>query len=239
MTAPQAPQRGRDLREWTSLAVLLSGAILAIYTFVYRDVLKPAARPTALDVTVTLAHVGHTTTQDLIQLRLLARNPTDRRVYIPALWYVVYGEKLTPTDTARFATTASQAPLQSITARGTDLSLVEVAATGRILSGGSWYDPLDKTADEYLFAIPASKYDFLEVRAWYIQVKDTVGLSTTRWTQLPDGQWTAELQLRGSSPDSLEVFAPKTNSRHAQWERRSGASENWAIATLPLWPAPK
>lgn len=240
MTAPQAPPRSRELREWASLTVVLSGAILAIYTFIYRDVLKPAARPTALDVTVTLARVGHSGDHDLIQLRLLARNPTDRRVYIPALWYTVYGEQLAPSDTGGFATAAGSAPLQSITARDMNLGLLEVAATGRILTElGSWYDPLDKTADEYLFAIPTNKYDFLEVRAWYIQVKDTVGLATTRWSQLPDGQWTAELMLRGLKADSLELYAPRTNSRHAVWERTTGASQNWAIATLPLWPASK
>src|SRR5262245_14017135 len=86
------------IREWTQFVVLLFATAWGVYTFVYKETILPARRPATLTVTATLEELARNDEQVLIRLRIRAVNHTDRKVYVPALWYRVRGIELSPQE---------------------------------------------------------------------------------------------------------------------------------------------
>jgi hypothetical protein len=223
MPDDRSASRALRIREWIQFGILIFATVWGVYTFVLRDVLRPAQRPTALEVTTTLQEIGQSAGNRLIQIRIVSGNPTDRRIYIPALWYTVWGRKVGKRDPARFLGAVDSAPLRSATARHAEITGNEVVASGRIyIENANWYEPHDKTTEEDVFAVPAQLYDFLVLEVQYFATRDTVGSGPPQWQLQPDGSW-----------------LPTLPNISQDWERKTGAGHNWSVSTLSLWPRAK
>ncbi|HET9868338.1 MAG TPA: hypothetical protein VFQ06_13655 [Nitrospira sp.] len=220
MPDERSTSRALRIREWIQFGILIFATAWGVYTFIFRDVLRPAQRPSALELTTTLQEIGQAAGYRLIQVRIVSANPTDRRIYIPALWYTVWGRTIGKRDPVGFLGAVDSAPRGTVTARHAEITGNEVVASGRIyIENATWYDPRDKTTEEDVFAVPVRLYDFLVLKVEYFATRDTVGSGPPQWELQPDGSWSPTL------PNISE-----------HWERKSGAQYNWSVATLSLWP---
>lgn len=228
--------RADAIREWTQLVVLLFATGFGVYTFAFKDIWQPARRPTALHLSNGLDEVGVNERYHLVRLRIEAVNPSDRRIYVPALWYSIRGKRLERQDTADFAASVEAVPQFETAARYTRIARSEVVASGRILvDNGSYYDPHDKTTNEAVFAVPTEMFEFLELRVDYLFARDTMGFGPPLWVPQETGEWDVALRIQSEGPkDSLELFDMR-KSVHREVERRNGAGHNWSVTTLALW----
>ena len=228
--------RPRQWREWVQFGILVFGVGWGVFTFILKDIWAPARRPGALDILSSLDEVGRAKADRLIRVRIIAANSSDRRIYVPALWYTVWGEGIARADAAAFLKALRSAPALSMTARHSKIVAAVVVASGRIaIENGTWYEPHDKTTNEAVFTIPAQGYDVLELQIKYIVTRDTVGLGSPRWDVLPSGEWMPTIMMKSKGRDSLEAF-DDSNPRHRKWEHDNGVGFNWSVATLSLWP---
>lgn len=226
------------LREWGQFAILLFATAWGVYTFVLKDIVAPAQRPTALEVAPSLEDIGGSEPDRLIRIRVACRNSTDRRIYVTALWYTVRGHRIAKRGSAPFLDEVRSAPPQTVTARDTRVIGTDVVASGRIFAGDHtvWWDPHDKTTYEYVFGVAAKHYDFLELTVRYQFTKDTTGVGPPRWTLLDDGTWHPSATVISAEGAGVELF-DDLNPRHRAMVLAGGAAESHSSTTLSLWPS--
>jgi hypothetical protein len=225
----------RTLREWTQFAILLFATGWGVYTFVYKETILPSRRPATLAVSTSLEEVGRTEKKALIRLRVHAVNRTDRKIYVPALWYTIQGYRLTEQTGAadEFRAQIEYAPQAEIHGRYSTVADADVVAVGTILNRVTdYYEPTDETSNEVLFEVPLDRYHALRVHAQFFLTRQTDGLSLNGWQVSESGELNPQLMLTNRPYD------PGFNAQHHAWALSSGAGFNWCSATLPLWPKP-
>jgi hypothetical protein len=160
-------------------------------------------------------------------------NRTDRKVYVPALWYTVCGLKLAEQpgdDVDEYRSQVEFAPEAEIQARYSSVAAADVVAVGTILGRvTSYYEPTDETTNEVLFEVPVDKYDALQARAQFFLTRETEGLAISGWSVGERGELDPKLLLSG------RPYEPEFNAQHYAWALSCGAGFNWASSTLALW----
>ena len=222
----------RTFREWTQFAILLFATGWGVYTFVYKETILPSRRPATLTVSASLEELGRTEEKALIRLRVHAVNRTDRKVYVPALWYTVHGLKLSEQSGQQedFRAQVEYAPQTEISARYSAITQYDVVAVGSILNRVTdYYEPTDETTNEVLFEVPLDRYDALQARAQFFLTRDTQGLAMSGWQVAESGELSPQLLLAG------RPYEPEFNAQHHAWALTAGAGWNWASTTLSLW----
>jgi hypothetical protein len=221
------------VKDWAQFAMLVFATAWGVYTFVFKETILPARRPATLTVTAKLEELGRHDSRILMRLRIHAVNRTDRKVYVPALWYSVRGLQLASQEDEIDAYRAriESRPNAEVQARYSAVAGADVVAVGAILSEvTSFYEPTDETTNEVLFEVPADYYDALETRAEFFVTKEIDGLSLAEWNVGPDGALAPKILLAGRQYD------PTYDQQHFAWATRVGAGFNWATATHSLWP---
>ena len=227
--------RAAAIKDWAQFAMLVFASAWGVYTFVFKETILPARRPATLTVTAKLEELGRNDRRVLMRLRVHAVNRTDRKVYVPALWYSVRGVQLTQQsdDLEQYRTRIESFPKAEIHARYSTLAGADVVAVGTILGEVTcYYEPTDETTNEVLFEVPTDYYDALEAKAEFFVTKETDGLSLAEWEVGVDGALAPKIVLTGRQYD------PTYNQQHYAWATRVGAGFNWATATHSLWSAP-
>lgn len=223
----------KSFREWTQFGIVLFATAWGVYTFVYKETILPSRRPATLTVSTNLEELGRAENKVLIRLRVHAVNRTDRKVYVPALWYTVCGLKLAeqPGDQSEYRSQVEFAPEAEIQARFSSITAADVVAVGSILGRiTSYYEPTDETTNEVLFEVPVEKYDALQARAQFFLTRDTDGLAISGWRVGERGELEPKLLLSG------RPYEPEYNAQHYAWAIGMGAGFNWSSSTLALWP---
>ncbi len=229
-TAKNKGTRPTEVREWIKIVLIAFAAAWGSYEFIVKDIIRPAQRPTALDLVANLEKVGKKNKNILVRVRIVAKNPTDRRIYVPAYWFTVRGYRLSDSTTS--TNTHDKSILEEL--RGTELVSTyspiisaEIVAQQRITyEGTAWWEPEDKTNDEAIFAVPEGKFDFLELRIQYLHTRDNSVLDIPTWITLEDGSWNAQFKLKKGGSEVMELI---------KWQISTGSGYNWHITTLPLW----
>jgi len=222
--------RARKFREWLQLTIIVLAALLGAWEFILKDVIRPANRPTALNISASMEIVGRKDSLLMIKSTVETSNPTDRRIYVPAFWHVVRGYGLSTDDLSYKADhkelIASNPDFTTLVTY-TPFNSSEVVAQQRIcFEGSEWWEPDDKTHDEIIFTIPTRLYDYLDMQVTYFHTRDISKLDTPQWTTLEDGSWNVELQLKHKTADDEAI---------EEWQRISASGYNWYVTTLPLW----
>jgi hypothetical protein len=219
-----------NMREWIQLIVIVFAAAWGSYEFIVKDIIRPAQKPTALDLTANLEIVGKKNEKILVRARITARNPTDRRIYVPAYWFTVRGYRFL--DSAKPMNTNHKSILEKL--RGSELVRTyapvesgEVVAQQRIIyEADAWWEPEDKTNDEAIFVVPKEKFDFLELHIQYLHTRDDSVLDVPVWFAAEDGAWQAQFQLKKGGSEASELI---------KWQKSTGSGYSWYITTLSLW----
>src|SRR5215467_3258696 len=81
----------QKLKDGMQLILLIFGTSWGIYTFVYKDIIVPANRPPAVTLAAMVEELDRADGMILIRVRVVVANRGDGKVWVPALWWNVYG----------------------------------------------------------------------------------------------------------------------------------------------------
>lgn len=241
MPSDAGKRRATQIREWAQFAILVFATAFGAYKFIYVDVFLPRLRPTALELTTSLEAIGHSAVGRLIRVRIVSVNRSDRRIYVPALWYTVIGNTLgkrtSPSFVDAVASDTTDRPWGQLTARHDVVRYREVVASARVYGeNANWYEPHDQTTEEAVFAVPEKLYDYLVLRVEYYSTRDTVGWGAPNWEYQEPGFWVAGrtvIAKHGGRPEKFDYYH---NERHRTLAQRTAAGYNWSTATVALSP---
>lgn len=189
----------RIFREWTQFAILLFATAWGVYTFVYKELILPSRRPATLAVSTSLEELGRTEDKVLIRLRVHAVNRTDRKVYVPALWYSVHGVRLAERsgEQEEYRAQIEYAPQAEIHASYSAVADADLVAVGTILNRVTdYYETTNETTNGVLFEVPLDRrYDALQARAQFFLTRQTEGLALNE-TRIATGSWSGSSSTR-------------------------------------------
>jgi hypothetical protein len=237
----------RDLLQ--SLALVIA-AMWGAYTFFYREIIIPARRPAALVVTPSLEEIGRRGDTVLAKATFLIVNPSESRVYAPAIWYSVFGLKLQAVameDTAYLRRNRENADKPHATARFSQFTAADVIGEGKINSEVEyWFDSNGQQRVEQILYIPADRYDAAQLSVQYLATKDIHELKQVRWRTMDDGELDPRLVFAEGSPYAgPPAELSDTVPRYVRWLKRHQGGVNVVTATMSLWgngssaPAPQ
>lgn len=90
----------------------------------------------------------------------------------------------------------------------------------------SWWEPMDKTTNEYVFAIPAGMYDYLEMSVNYFHTRFIDDINEPHWSKLSDSSYMVSFFLKEHGADATAFD---------KWQKETASGYNWSVTTLPLW----
>jgi len=90
----------------------------------------------------------------------------------------------------------------------------------------SWWEPMDKTTNEYIFAIPAGMYDYLEMSVNYFHTRYIDDISKPHWSKYSDSSYMVSFSLLENGADPIAFD---------KWQKETASGYNWSVTTLPLW----
>lgn len=169
----------RNANLWVQTIGILIAAVWGIYTFVYKEILAPQSAPTELIVDLSLKKAGTGDLQNKAQMHALipveikvsAKNPSSRTLYLlPNVW-VVYGHKIEPSHGRRSA--AEVGSSVEVVSSQNSIPQAEsyclrlpgaVVAFGGLLSD-DFLKPGEVSSRTFIIYVPRNEYDLLRLRA--------------------------------------------------------------------------
>lgn len=232
---------GQNINTWVQTMALLLAAGLGIYTFWYKDVLLPKSAPVNITMSLDLERIGdlwsadQTTQLVAVQMRVTARNPSPREVFLLRSAWIAHGVSIVmATDTSTFdygvETYNSGTPYLSVQ-RHMQANNWSLVAFGDLFVD-SFLKPDETISRTMLIYVPRDQFDLLEV---YVSMP-TVGQSGVvelEW-RLDDTQWIVptiyHLGANGERIGEMErdEYGGYTN---AELELQMAAS----MSSLSLW----
>jgi hypothetical protein len=234
----------QKLKDGVQVILLIFGTYWGVYTFIYKDIWVPAMRPPALTLATTAEELDRADGMILIRVHLVAANRGDAKVWVPALWWNVYGVSLRGDDrTLSQFITDKRPQLQGSNgsvSRFSDIRSIEIVAAGYNPDFELWYQPKDETVHEQLFLVPEGRFDVVQIYVDAFITKNIDGLAPTRWEINDKGELTPTLLLKqkGWERDSTRVvpFEPEANRDHRAMLDRGDAGHDFTTASLRIKP---
>jgi len=90
----------------------------------------------------------------------------------------------------------------------------------------SWWEPMDKTTNEYVFAIPSGMFDYLEMSVDYFHTRYINDINTPEWSKDSDSSYMVSFSLKENGADAIAFD---------KWQKETASGYNWSVTTLPLW----
>ena len=234
------------LKEGLQLFILAFGAVLGFYQFVYVQIIVPSRRPPAVTLAVTLEELDRADGMILVRAHLIVRNASDTKVWVPALWWNVYGvsfngEARTPAEYAAVAAPLVKGSETSFT-RYSSVRRAEVVASGRVPDFEYWYQPRDETTHEQLFLVPEGAFDVLQIFAEADITKSLDRFAPTRWVVDDEGVLSSALMLKADGwaeehQDRVRPFVPNNEKdQRVLIGDQTDAGHNETTASIRLKP---
>jgi hypothetical protein len=167
----------KDANLWVQTIGILIAAGWGIYAFVYKEIMAPQSAPTNITVDLSLKKAvadnlsNKTQTHGLIpvEIKVSAKNPGPRTLYLlPSMW-IVYGHKVEPSHGRRSVSEVGS----SVVSRENPIPQVEsfcvrlpgsVVASGGLLSD-DFLKPGEVATRTFIIYVPRNEYDLLKLRA--------------------------------------------------------------------------
>lgn len=226
--------QGKQFKEWLQMMVIVFTVGWTSYEFFFKEYIKPAQEPTALELEVKLEYAGEKDGFIMVKGVINADNPSNRRIYVPAEWFTVKGRRLSTSkerQPADLQDLMPDSPAEPKVLRNyAPVVSSEIVAQQRMLDGidNNWWDPKDWSNDEVSFAVPKGEFDFLDLVVVYLYTKNVDALVDPVWTTAHDGSQWANFKFKEQM----------TAEDQAEWLRRNDAGFSWSSATLSLWEKP-
>jgi hypothetical protein len=162
---------GEKLNTWMQTIAIIMAAAWAVYTFIYKEILVPKSAPVNISLDLELKKsatsatrgVAHGKQFDAIEMKVSAKNPSSRTIYLLPNKFIAYGFKITAdgSEIPEQIPTLEKNPCGMITKNYT-LSKPSVIVIGDII-----YDfllrPGEQVGRVLVFLVPKGEYDILEV----------------------------------------------------------------------------
>ena len=81
-----------------------------------------------------------------------------------------------------------------------------------VYSNDAWWQPEDKTNDEFIFAMPKGKFDYVTMRVGYLHTMSRADIDPPVWTASDSGVWSAQFALKSHVKMSIEQWQESTAS---------------------------
>jgi hypothetical protein len=194
MAAQPETRRWAWLKDWGVVVISLATLVSTSYQFYFREVLREERKPTALAIEAKLEQVGRRDDLVLVRIVVRASNPSDRRIYVPAFWYTLYGMSLSDRACAESIPwhRLQGSSDRMVIASYNTLRNTEVVAQRRMFGELAWWEPRDVTNFEDIVALPADRFDYAKLYVTYQHGRSMAGLDEARpvvWTIAQDGEW--------------------------------------------------
>jgi len=172
-TAQQS--RTDKINKWVQTTAIIIAALWGIYTFLYTQVLVPKSAPVNITVDLDLKKAGEShrsavgANQPLVpvEMRISAKNPSSRPVYLLPTFWIAYGVKISPTgeqDPFREGLVVTGETGTGTIQRHTAETANVVVAYGRLLQD-TVLKPGETAARKMIFYVPQNEYDLVRVYA--------------------------------------------------------------------------
>jgi hypothetical protein len=170
----ESQSKGKTIQTWVQTVFIIIAGLWGIYTFIYKEIRVPRAAPINISVNLDLKEIG---TQDAeggeqgelsaIEMKISARNPSSRPVYLLSNMWFAEGVKI-----ARAAGETFLPEVNGLFISGTPNYMTrhakkessEVLATG-ILFSDHVLKPNETIATTIVFHVPAKQFDLIQVTA--------------------------------------------------------------------------
>ena len=235
----------QKLKDGVQFILLIFGAAFGIYTFIYKDIYIPAKRPPAVTLAATVEELDHADGMILIRAHLVVANRGDAKVWVPALWWNVYGVSLggdgrTISQFVNYARPLLQ--YDKGVSRFSNIRSVEIVAAGYERDYELWYQPKDETVHEQLFLVPEERFDAVQIYVDAYIIKNIETLAPTRWEINDQGELTPTLLLKqkgwwwDKNSGRTVPFEPETNRDHRKIFDQGDAGHDFTTASLRIKP---
>jgi hypothetical protein len=234
----------QKLKDGVQFILLIFGATWGVYTFIYKDIIVPAKRPPAVTLAASVEELDRADGMILVRAHITVANRGDAKVWVPALWWNVYGMRFGGDDRTLSQFIDYARPLlqhgDGIVSRFSNIRSVEIVAAGYYPDLELWYQPKDETVHEQLFLVPEGRFDTLHIFLDAYIIKDIDQLAATRWEMTNEGLLTPTLMLKqkGWDKDSsrVEPFVPETNKGHRKMLDAEDAGHDFTTASVRIKP---
>lgn len=242
--AQKSEMTSQKFKDVLQIVLLLFAAAWGVYTFVYKDIILPGKRPPAVTLATTLEELDRSDGMILVRAHLVVANPGDGKVWVPALWWNVYGERFgnedrTPPKFVGDVRLLLEGVEESLS-RFSNVESREVVAVGRIPDYETWYQPRDETVHEQLFLVPEGRFDAVRVFVDAYISRSIAEFAPTTWEIDEAGVLNPTLLLKqkGWAKDSSRVapLAPATDPAHQKLLDRIDAGHTSTTASLRIKP---
>jgi len=232
---------GGSIHSWIQSIGIVAAGILAIYTFVYKDIFLPKSAPVNLTLSLQLQKVkwegsGSAKENSLIpiEMQISASNPSSRSVYfMPNIW-LAYGRRISSQKTDNFeagadAVLGSDDNYEERYAVEETPSLVGL---GRIFSDTS-LKPGEKISRTIIFHVPPNAFDLVEVYT-YIPTTARTGTLELQWRLNAKKTGVDPLLYRVDTHGHRSPLKPDANGGYADSEKKDELQAAHANAELSL-----
>lgn len=164
---------GKEINAWVQTMGIILAAAWGVYTFFYKEIWVPKSAPINVTVDLSLKKIGEGTQKVQssprrlipVEMKISARNPSSREIYIlPSVW-MASGVKVRSADVPlTSAPTISAANENVFVERHAPTSDFTVVAFGGLLEDTS-LKPNEVSGRTFIFFVPANEYDYLDVVA--------------------------------------------------------------------------
>jgi hypothetical protein len=233
----------QKLKDGAQFILLVSGTIWAVYTFIYKDIIVPAKRPPAVTLAATVEELNRADGMIVIRAHLVVANRGDAKVWVPALWWNVYGVSLGGEDRTLSQFVNYARPLlqqrDGIVSRFSNVRSIEIVAAGYYPDHELWYQPKDETVHEQLFLVPEDRFDVVQIYVDAFIIKTIDELAPTRWEMNDIGELTPTLLLKqkgwDKDPGRVMPFAPENRGHRTMFDQ-ADAGHDFTTASLQIKP---
>jgi hypothetical protein len=164
----------RVVNLWAQTIAIVAAGAWGVYVFVFEEFTKPAAVPINLTTEMSIHQAGTHAVASAgnapllaIELDVTATNPSSRTVYVLPNYWIATGVRVASQSDQGWVGAANNAVAQrNPVAGGEHYQIVssKAVALGSLISDTELM-PNERTTRSYVFYVPASAYDFIDIES--------------------------------------------------------------------------
>jgi hypothetical protein len=209
-------QRTHQVKEVIELVVVIFTALISIYGFLLKDIIRPEKEAGVLNLNQKITKEELINNVRVLQLTIVSKNPSNKRLYVPAFWYTIEGSKITDTTNYKYQSQKDLLKSGSLAKPIStyDYNTVNEVAVQGIINGkyNYWWEPNEESTEDIVFTIPNKKYDYITINIFYLHTKYINDITDCLWGSNDIGQWTASFCLKSNIKMSVNDWQKETGS---------------------------
>jgi hypothetical protein len=235
--------RASNIRDWIQTLLIGTGICVGFYQFEFKEIWAPAAAPINLTTEVNVAEAGFKrqgkqpsdSQLEAIELKVAARNPSGRDVWLlPTCWHA-YGRKIAANNENNDWTSGITKTVEQH--RPSDQGSYykwnkpDVVAAGEVFPEDQILHPNEAITTSIVFYLPQDSYDLVRVHL-ELPTTPVANSAEVMWTVTPANGCEAQVyrkKLNGERGAEIRDFPKAYRDRTLQYQTATSTRE------LSLW----